>query len=346
MFTVREKLRKNKIQKMQLDPFGFCNAKCWFCPVRYIPQPEEGGGNMSLDLMEKIFHDLSEEKKRPDGVVDPRFNFFTTAHYNEVLLYKHIKEMFDLARKYKFTTYVLSNGVSLHKHNVDLIAEYPDVVTHVGLNIPAFEKDLWAKRAGFAPEQFDRLMSNLEYATKRLAYMKNEFQIHVNGLNKAIFHNGWIKKGPEFDSHAYDLDNEHIRQGHLARKLFPTVHVNSSIIFDRAGFIHNVLSNEDHVKREMAGKKVVGCKNSGDRISDWLHVNSAGKVFLCCNDYNFEYQFGDLNTQTVNEIWRSEKHIEVVERAFKEICTKCLSASLETDVTKGSTVVGEMRFAR
>ena len=301
---------------------------------------------MSLDLMEKIFHDLSEEKKRPDGVVDPRFNFFTTAHYNEVLLYKHIKEMFDLARKYKFTTYVLSNGVSLHKHNIDLIAEYPDVVTHVGLNIPAFEKDLWAKRAGFAPEQFDRLMSNLEYATKRLAYMKNEFQIHVNGLNKAIFHNGWIKKGPEFDSHGYDLDNEHIRQGHLARKLFPTVHVNSSIIFDRAGFIHNVLSNEDHVKREMAGKKVVGCKNSGDRISDWLHVNSAGKVFLCCNDYNFEYQFGDLNTQTVNEIWRSEKHIEVVERAFKEICTKCLSASLETDVTKGSTVVGEMRFAR
>jgi radical SAM protein with 4Fe4S-binding SPASM domain len=96
----------------------------------------------------------------------------------------------------------------------------------------------------------------------------------------------------------------------------------------------------------MAGKKVVGCKNSGDRISDWLHVNSAGKVFLCCNDYNFEYQFGDLNNQTVNEIWRSEKHIEVVERAFKEICTKCLSASLETDVTKGSTVVGEMRFAR
>ena len=90
MFTVREKLRKPKIQKMQLDPFGFCNAKCWFCPVRYIPQPKEGGGNMSLDLMEKIFHDLSEEKKRPDGVVDPRFKFFTTAHYTEVLLYKHI----------------------------------------------------------------------------------------------------------------------------------------------------------------------------------------------------------------------------------------------------------------
>ena len=61
---VREKLRRTKIKKLQLDPFGFCNAKCWFCPVKYIPQPQEGSGNMSVDLIEKIFQDLSEEKKK------------------------------------------------------------------------------------------------------------------------------------------------------------------------------------------------------------------------------------------------------------------------------------------
>lgn len=346
MSTVREKLSRKKIQKMQLDPFGFCNAKCWFCPVRYIPQPEEASGNMPLDLMEKIFDDLSAEKKKPNGVVDPNFNFFTTAHYNEVLLYKHVKEMFDLARKHKFTTYVLSNGISLHKHNVDLIAEYPDVVIHLGLNIPAFEKDLWAKRAGFAPEQFDRLMSNLEYATNKLSYLKNEFQIHVNGLNQDLFQQGWIKKGPEFDSHGYDLYIEHVRQENLAKKFFPTAQVKSAFIFDRAGFINNVLSNQDHVKNLMKGKKVVGCKNFGDRTTDWLHVNSAGKVFICCNDYNFDYVFGDLKTQSISEVWNSEKRIEVVERSYKEICTKCMSAVLETDVPKTSKVFEEMRFSR
>lgn len=346
MSTVRDKLSRKKIQRMQLDPFGFCNAKCWFCPVRYIPQPEEASGNMPLDLMEKIFDDLSAEKKKTNGVVDPNFNFFTTAHYNEVLLYKHVKEMFDLARKHKFTTYVLSNGISLHKHNVDLIAEYPDVVIHLGLNIPAFEKEVWAKRAGFAPEQFDRLMNNLEYATKKLSYLKSEFQIHINGLNQDLFQNGWVTKGPEFDSHGYDLYTEHTRQENLAKKFFPSVQVKSSFIFDRAGFINNVLSNQNHVKNTMKDKKVVGCKNFGDRTTDWLHVNSAGKVFICCNDYNFDYVFGDLKTQSISEVWNSEKRIDVVERSYKEICTKCMSAVLETDAPKSSKVVNDMRFSR
>jgi len=334
---------------MQLDPFGFCNAKCWFCPVRYIPQPEEGSGNMPLDLMEKIFADLDSEKRKPNGVVSPNFNFFTTAHYNEVLLYKHVKEMFDLARKYKFTTYVLSNGISLHKHNVDLIAEYPDVVKHVGLNIPAFEKELWAKRSGFSADQFDRLCSNLEYASQKLSYLKDELQIHVNGLSQDLFTNNYVKKGPEFDSHNYDLANEHTTQVNLAKKLvnlakklFPVFKVMNPYIFDRAGYINNVLSNQEFSKQLMTGKKVVGCKNFGNRVTDWLHVNSAGKVFLCCNDYNFEYSFGDLNHQTISEIWDSDKHVEVVDKAFGEICTGCLSAVLESS----SPPIGEMRFSR
>lgn len=342
MLTVRERMKNKKIQKMQLDPFGFCNAKCWFCPVRYFPQPEEGSGSMPLDLLEKIFNDLSEEKKKPDGVVDPRFNFFTTAHYNEFLLYKHVKEVFDLARKHKFTTYVLSNGISLHKHNIDLIAEYPDVVIHVGLNIPGFEREVWAKRSGFAPEQFDRLMSNLEYASSKLAFLKDQFQIHLNGLNHDLFKSGYVKKGPEFDSHEYDLSYEHIRQENMAKKLFPTINIKSPFIFDRAGSINNIIVNQLDTK----GKKVVGCSSFGDRSKEWLHINSAGKVFLCCNDYNFDYVYGDLSKQSIREVWNSDKHIEIIERAYKEICVKCMSAVLESDTSNSSTVVENMRFSR
>ena len=301
---------------------------------------------MSLELMEKIFYDLDSEKRKPNGVVDPRFNFFTTAHYNEVLLYKNVKEMFDLARKFKFVTYVLSNGISLHKRNVDLIAEYPDVVLHVGLNIPAFEKDLWSKRAGFAPDQFDRLMNNLEYANSKLSYLKSNLQIHINGLNRAMFHNQWIKEGPEFKEHNYDLDKEHDQQVALAKKLFPSVAINKAPIFDRAGFINNIVTNESHVKNLMANRKVTGCSNSGDRFTDWIHINSAGKVFLCCNDYNFEYEFGDLTKESIGEIWRSDTHFEVVDRAAKEICTKCLSAVFNEPKQNTSKVVTDLKFSR
>lgn len=343
--SVREKFNRAKIKKMQLDPFGFCNAKCWFCPVRYIPQPEEGSGNMPISLVEKIFSDLSEEKRKSNGVVDPRFNFFTTAHYNEVLLYKNIEQLFELARKHKFTTYVLSNGISLNPRNSDLISEYRDVVVHIGLNIPAFQKDLWAKRSGFSPDQFDRLMSNIEYAKEKLSYL--DFHVIVNGISHNQVNSGWVTLGPEFKDHNYDLENEHREQLQLAEKIFPNQYIQKGQIFDRAGYIDNILSNKEWTKRNLRDKKIVGCSNFGDRTSEWIHVNSAGKVFLCCNDYNFEYVYGDLTTQNLAEIWRSEKHIQTIEKAFGGICTGCTSAVLKEDKKyTGAIATDQMRFSR
>jgi len=49
---------------------------------------------------------------------------------------------------------------------------------------------------------------------------------------------------------------------------------------------------------------------------------------LCCNDYNFEYKFGDFNTQTLREMWFSDLHAEVVEKAYGSICTRCLTAKV------------------
>jgi radical SAM protein with 4Fe4S-binding SPASM domain len=118
-------------------------------------------------------------------------------------------------------------------------------------------------------------------------------------------------------------------------------------VFDRAGYVNNVVSNENYMKERMQGKKVVGCDNSLDRTSEWLHINSAGKVFLCCNDYNFEYEFGDINLNSIADIWRSDRHIEVIEKAFNGICTKCLSAVLEDNrIQRGAVATNEMRFSR
>jgi len=37
-----------------------------------------------------------------------------------------------------------------------------------------------------------------------------------------------------------------------------------------------------------------------------LNVYSDGKAVLCCDDWNEEYVVGDLNTQSLEEIWRGE----------------------------------------
>lgn len=326
MSYVQTRLSKAKIQRLQLDLFGFCNAKCWYCPVRYLPQPEEGMVQMPLETVDKIFSQLYEEKHKEDGIVSEDFGLFLTTHYSEILLYKDFAGLLELARKYRgLHTFILSNGVNLTKDKVDLIKEYKDVVVHIGLNIPAFTKELWSKRAGFPEKRFDDLMANLKYAEQELSYLGQSLQIHVNGLSNEDF-NGYMTKGPKFDEMGYDLSNEHEQQFRLAQAMFPGFTVTKSGLMDRTGLLSDYISNKEFQERRLKTRTVVGCSNWGDRGTEWLHVNAAGDVILCCNDYKFDYKFGNVNTQSIREIWGSDAHAATLERAYKEICADCTAA--------------------
>lgn len=320
-----------KINTVQLDPFGFCNAKCWFCPVRYKQQPEIGLQQMSAELLEKIISDIRNELKKKDGVVNPSMYLITSAHYNEILLYKHLKEFFQLLRKYHFKTHVLSNGIALSREKVDLIKSYRDVVEVVGLNIPAFEKDLWANRTGFSPDQFDRLINNLKYAEEKLVSINYNIQIHINGIDNSVF-NSHTKQGNKFNDLEMNLDStsgEHNSQFLKAKELFPKWNINMATLIDRAGSI-DIISNQEYIQHVSNNRPVTGCNGwRGNRATEWLHINSVGQTFLCCNDYNFDYVFGDLSVQNLNEIWGSNKHINTIERAFSEICTRCIQATYD-----------------
>lgn len=336
MSQLKQKILSSKIQRIQIDPFGYCNAKCWFCPVKYIDQPENTRVHISIELIEKIFINMIEERNKPNGLVHPSFDTFLTAHYNEVLLYKDFEKLLELGRKYKLKTFVLSNGVALSKQKVDLIKDYRDVVTHIGLNIPAFERKIWAKRSGFTEDHFDRLISNLRYASDHLDYLGNSLQIHVNGVDRSHIsfedsQNSRLMGGDQFD-HTMNLDpgmGEHQRQYQFAKMLFPKFNISKNGLMDRAGYITNIMSNQEWLRATTVGKKVVGCSNWGDRITEWIHVNSLGETFLCCNDYNFDYKYGDFNKQTIREMWGSDQHIAMIERALDGICTKCVAAKFE-----------------
>jgi radical SAM protein with 4Fe4S-binding SPASM domain len=64
----------------------------------------------------------------------------------------------------------------------------------------------------------------------------------------------------------------------------------------------------------------------GDRTTNWMHVNAAGDLFLCCNDYSFDHKFASLKDNTLREVWATDKHVETIVHAFKTICSKCSSA--------------------
>jgi len=340
---IKQQLDSHKISQMQLDPYGFCNAGCWFCPVKYRGNPASGQQTMSVELLEKIIEDVIAERT-PSGLVSVNFQGFYTAHYNEILLYRHFEHLLRICLRHHLSFVVLSNGVPLTPDKVDLILAYPGVVNGICLNIPAFEPELWSRRSGINISQFPRLINNINYARQQLTSMREigNFTIQINGATDLSFtdHGGWLEPGPDFPSDM-DLDPEQGElqtQQRLAQQLFPDI--NSFTVphlIDRAGHLSSVMSNRrsvvEFLQKGEQGRSVVGCNNGhevGDRPFGWLHVNALGQAFLCCNDYDMQYVIGDFNTTRLRDFWGSEHHVDRILSAYRSICRNCDSARFQS----------------
>ena len=340
---IRKQFQSYKISQLQLDPYGVCNAKCWFCPVAIKGNPKEGREVMSPELLEKIIKNLIDEREKEDGLVSKNFGGFYTAHYNEILLYPHFEELLQLCQKYRLCFMVLSNGVTLTPEKVDLINKYSGVVNGICLNVPAFERDIWSKRAGINPKLFDKLVSNIHYAMDNLRFMVQHrtISIQINGAHDYSFEDkgGWLTKGPDFPS---DMDlnpetGELVTQQKIGKQLFPGMQIFTvPSLIDRAGEMDTVMSNKSSIIRNLQSgdetKKVIGCGNGrevGGRAVGWIHINAAGKAFLCCNDYDMNIVSGDFKTQELSDFWGKDEHIKLVKKSYETICKTCASAIFE-----------------
>lgn len=294
------------IKFIQLDPNGLCNQKCWFCPVAYLGNPESKINQMSIRVLEKVFIEITN--KRREGLITADFLYFS--HYNEVLLYKHFDRLLQFMRDFGWTGYFLTNGTTLSKKRVDQLMEYSDVNAGMCINSPSYTEELFEKTTGHKPRMLKMLIKNVRYAIDA-------------GLNPGMVINGIdersnIVKGSEFPE---ELEGANAREYARAKELFPEIHIQDQpYLIDRAGYIDHIIKNK------YPEGKVVGCH--GNRETEWLHINALGEVFVCCNDYNMDYVFGNLVTQTLDEIWGSPRHKEVINLAYEGICTSCTSAKM------------------
>jgi radical SAM protein with 4Fe4S-binding SPASM domain len=105
---------------------------------------------------------------------------------------------------------------------------------------------------------------------------------------------------------------------------FPEIHISANTaLVDRAGY----LDARKIMKNQITGKgKVVGCNNMGSRPDTWIHINANGAVFLCCNDYDFETVFGNVNDTLIKDIWESQERKDMIAHSYENFCTTCIHA--------------------
>lgn len=289
----------------QIDVNGKCNAKCWYCPVKYQGNPDEFAVQMSPGELDRVLGNL-----RASPLVPADFRFLYSCHYNEVLLYKHFAELPGLFRKHGFATMILSNGPPLTPEKTDIIVANPDAIWGVTLNIPALERDDWARKAGFPASMHRLLLRNLDY-------LHDKYPASIQ-INCATSPAGMLDHAMADTPEAAEAIAEAFR----AR--YPKFRVGlQPWLSDRAGKLagHGVLSHN-----QRAGRRIVGCShsaNDGGRLFGWVHVNARGELFLCCDDYDMEYRFGNLLTQPFAEAWLSDAHVDAILASRQGICRTC-----------------------
>jgi len=325
-----------KISMAQIDPNGLCNVGCWFCPVRYVDNPLAQRTTMPIETFENIIDQLVAGR---GTFVSENFDFIYTAHYNEVLLYKYFPEMLEILRKNKIKTIILTNGTSLTRARTDIIKEYQDVVYGICFNMPASEPEEWARSTNKPAKMFDKLIEQVSYAIEQLPEMiaKNTLSIQVNGINKnsLVEYGGWIQQ--LINAPKMDMDP---KTGTLAtmangwKEKFPQLNIyEMPYLVDRNGQLdtYQIITNIGGIKEKEQQNKtnVIGCGNGkevGGRPNGWLHVAANGDTFICCNDYDFETVFGNINDKPISDIWMSIEHKMMTAKSFDNFCKTCVHA--------------------
>ena len=219
---IRDRLKATKIASLQLDPNGDCNLSCWYCPRGHMPNPPHAVTQMPPELLETIVAQCAMRT----GVFSENFRHLWTAHYNEVLLYRHFGEMLGIFAKHGFVTTLLSNGTLFDDDRVTIVAENVRKCTICGicLNIPAGEYDAYRRYTGQGPETFARMRDGV---AKLLAALPDDFlnrkacSIMVNGVDdKTVDQRSYVGSAAPYMP-AMDMYN----QVEALKRLFPRANV-------------------------------------------------------------------------------------------------------------------------
>lgn len=304
-----------------VDPASHCNLQCPFCPTGHRDLIALNGryqGPMSLELFEKIIGDLNDF---PDMV-----RVLRLYKEGEPLMNRHFAEMISIARKSgrveKIDT--TTNGVLLTPRNSERIVAAGIDQINISVNGLSSEQfwDTVKTRVNFA-----RYVENIKY----LYSIKGDCIIYIKAIQENLS--------------VYD------------QKRFLEIF---GEISDRIFFEHlfpNWPGFDDEIIPKDSSVGLYGGEVREQSVCPYIFysttVNSDGTVSLCIQDWARRLVVGDLNRQSLFEIWSGDpinqhriRHLEG-RRKENATCRDCgvMSHSVYDDIDQQAAQILD-RLAR
>jgi hypothetical protein len=316
---IKKKIQETQITQVQCDVNAYCSSRCWYCPVRYYQRHDPQ--TMSQEMFESILDQLLALEK--EGILKERFGLWLSS-YNDILIDPLLRERLEALRARKLMFSVLTNGVGLLK-NVELLHHFTDVIAGYSINLPAGHPDSYAKFTLNNEETFFKIVEGIQTLYgKSPDHYGRCISIMVNGAFEDPV--AKAQTGYDLPEHSTDLEIAALKGifPYLSEKI-----AGARPLCDRAGYLAKVgvLNNSVEIVRRQwklpkDAESATGCGNA-ERPFAWIHISSSAKMYFCCNDFWEQYEFGDLNKNSMKAILQSEQRVLATAAGLSEICLKC-----------------------
>jgi MoaA/NifB/PqqE/SkfB family radical SAM enzyme len=308
IFPFTKKMEKLiNLKEIIIDISAACNAKCPFCPRNFMPN-ERKKGFMELSLLKKIIYDAKENKVNT-------VRLYATA---EPTLHPEFDKIVDLIKSMGFIIHLSTNASLLNKHFETL-----SKIDLIQFSIEGWDKESYEKYR--YPLKFEVVYENIKNFSEFISKLPKKPHTQINLL---ITKRTQLKKFVELWG-PY-VDEIRIYFAHPPLK------------FSDGVFKAIQLDEKEYFKLKKINRNFY-CYYPFNVLT----VAYDGKVALCCADFSAGLELGDLNYQSIKEVFYSEKLKRIREQFLLQklnVCAECgvFTVPYEEDINKINQEISEI----
>ncbi|MDP3710354.1 MAG: radical SAM/SPASM domain-containing protein [bacterium] len=328
---------------IEMSPAGACNHRCTFCAPEMLGYKTN---YLKDSILAERFAEIKElREKDPDGLGIKSIQF---AGEGEPMLHPKLGKIFGYARSAGIDVAMLSNGVALTEKRIHEILPFTNVYIQISINAGTAESYALIHKTG--THDWERLWKNLANLVRIKRESGSTCQIGANMtilVKEAVLEDG--KRIPpnwpnveDLAQKARDTGLDYVSFKPYSQHPYSTETMKLYGDMSYAGMMDEIMDTGDMLRdryqtddfevifRFSRFKEYEETDRGYARClatpTLWSYVQADG-VWISCSAHwtNADFHLGNINTQTINEIWfgeRRRQHLEFMKDFDISVCRK------------------------
>jgi radical SAM protein with 4Fe4S-binding SPASM domain len=279
---LKDVLPLNTPVSILIDPSNVCNFKCTFCPTGNIDMRRKSKrpiGRMSYELFKKIINDISK--------FESKINIIKLYKDGEPLLNKNIYKMINYAKKKNITNdlHITTNASLLNRENTANLINAG--IDSIKISVEHVSNKGYKDITQISHTTYDDIYNNVAYLYKYKMANNPNVRLHVKIEDTGLTKKEIQKFMSDFTPISDTISIDHLMGWASTGEQDLTLGVNSD-------------------KKTDGSYKSNNEKNVCPTIFYSLSISFNGDISPCCIDWNHSLVLGNVNDNSLLEIWNGE----------------------------------------